>query len=64
VKGPLYAENGVLDYWIVNLKDDRIEVHRRPEGSVYGETFAAGRGESLSPAAFPDFEVRADDVLP
>src|SRR5262249_49655775 len=28
VKGPLYAENGILEYWIVNLTDERLEVHR------------------------------------
>ena len=29
-KAPLYAENGIAEYWIVNLNDDCVEVHRDP----------------------------------
>jgi Uma2 family endonuclease len=31
VKGPLYAEAGIREYWIVNLADDCVEVHRDPQ---------------------------------
>lgn len=64
VKGPLYAESGIREYWLVDLKAERIQVHRRPEGDAWGETFTAGRGESVSLEAFPDFSVAVDDVLP
>src|SRR3989441_6703222 len=30
VKGPLYAEAGVQDYWIVDLTGGAVEVHREP----------------------------------
>jgi Uma2 family endonuclease len=64
VKGPLYAGNGIREYWIVDLEGDRIEIRRRPEGTSWGEVGAAGRGERIAPEAFPDFEVAVDDILP
>jgi Uma2 family endonuclease len=39
VKGPLYAENGVAEYWILNLIDRTLEVHRQPQTSgQYSQT--------------------------
>jgi Uma2 family endonuclease len=32
VKRPLYARAAIPDYWLINLVDDVIEVHRQPEG--------------------------------
>jgi len=31
VKGPLYAESRIPEYWIVNLPDDCLEVYRSPQ---------------------------------
>jgi Uma2 family endonuclease len=33
VKASLYAENGIAEYWIVNLPDRCLEVHRGPQAS-------------------------------
>src|SRR5262249_8994808 len=30
VKRPLYAENGIIEYWIVDLNSSAVEVHRQP----------------------------------
>ena len=35
VKGPMYAEAGIPEYWIVNLIDERVEVYTTPQGDVY-----------------------------
>jgi Uma2 family endonuclease len=39
VKGPLYAA-GIVEYWIVNLIDHQVEVHRQPQ-PAQGETPAS-----------------------
>ena len=31
VKGPLYAEAGIREYWIVNLEEECVEIHRDPQ---------------------------------
>ncbi len=35
VKGPIYAEAGIPEYWIVNLPERRIEVYRNPTSTLY-----------------------------
>ena len=64
VKGPLYAENGIREYWLVDIEGDAIEVRRRPEDGRYRELRTVRRGETIAPEAFPDFEVAADAILP
>ena len=64
VKLPLYAENGIREYWIVNLVEQCLEVHRQPQaGGSYGESRIVRRGESVSPQALSDVVLLADDVL-
>lgn len=64
VKRSLYAEAGLAEYWIVNLIDEVIEVHRDPQPSgVYESIARFGRGMRLPLLAFPDLAVEVADVL-
>ena len=35
IKLPLYAESGIPEFWLINLEDNVIEVHREPMGNAY-----------------------------
>ena len=63
-KAALYAEAGVPEYWIVNVVDDVVEVHREPGARGYGSRTVAGRGGELRPLAWPDVVARVDELLP
>ncbi len=64
VKGPLYAENGIAEYWVVKLQDICIEVHRRPQpDGRYADVRTVGRGESIEVAALPGCVFRVDDAF-
>ena len=65
-KAPVYAAGGVLAYWIVNLRDDRLEVFRTPDPATrtYAKTVVAGRGDRLEPVALPGISVAVGDLLP
>jgi Uma2 family endonuclease len=64
IKLPIYAENGVRDYWIVNLIEERIEVYRQPQPSgTYADTQHFGRGQSIAPLSLPDVLVPVDEIL-
>jgi len=65
LKAPLYAENGVTEYWIVSLDNHTVLVHRdpRPDGTWAAVT-ARTRGETLDVAALPGVSVAVADVLP
>jgi Uma2 family endonuclease len=65
VKGPLYARNGIVEYWIINLNDDTVHVHRgpRPDGT-YASVEQHTRGATLTVAALPGVAVAVADILP
>ena len=54
VKGPLYAEAGVQDYWIVDLTGGAVEVHREPVAGAFRLTERVARGGTLTPLAAAD----------
>jgi len=47
VKGPLYAEAGIPEYWIVNLRDEVVEIYSNPVGGKYKSVKRAKPGETL-----------------
>jgi Uma2 family endonuclease len=67
-KGSLYARAGVADYWIVNLPDNVLEVHRDPERATAGRwryrTVRVLKPRAVvSPLAAPRARVRVADLL-
>ena len=63
-KLPEYAKAEIAEYWIVNLLDDVIEIHRRPSFDHYEEMLTVRRGESAFCAAFPELAVPVSEVIP
>ena len=65
-KAAVYAAAGIPEYWIVNLRDDVVEVSRAPEreGRRYTKTRIARRGERLELVALLGASVAVDDLLP
>jgi Uma2 family endonuclease len=62
-KGPLYAESGVPEYWIVDVAAQRIEVYTLVDGR-YGAPSYFARGQHLAPRAFSDVAVVIDELFP
>jgi len=70
-KAVAYARAGITDYWIVNLNDRVLEVHREPArpgparrrwGYVAVERL--GPGAAISPLAAPTAMIEIADLLP
>jgi Uma2 family endonuclease len=47
----IYAKSGIQEYWIVNLIDEQIEVHRKPSGRTYQELVVYGVDAEIRPLA-------------
>ncbi len=58
-----YAQSGIPEVWIVDLKGGRIEHHTSPSGDLYRHVKLVRRGETIDSAALPDTDVRVADVL-
>ncbi len=63
-KLPRYAQFGVPEVWIANLRDDRIESYTDPSPEGYRSTRIYQRGDTISPTAFPDFQINVSDIIP
>jgi hypothetical protein len=63
VKGPLYARAGVLELWIVNVVDARLEVYRDPTPQGYRTRRWLWPGDAIAPFAFPDTLCQVEDIL-
>lgn len=70
-KASLYAKNKIEDYWIVNLKERRLEVYRRPikdknafYGFGYGEIQIFTEKDSVAPLAKATAKIKVADLLP
>lgn len=61
-KAAMYAEAGVQDYWIVNLRDQVVEVHRKPLGDVYSEKTTIARDGTVTPLALPQAALKVNDL--
>ena len=63
IKRRLYERNGVIEYWIVDLNADRIEVYRDPARSRYRSMAVLSRGDTITPRFAPDIAVDVTAVL-
>lgn len=63
VKVPLYARHGVPVVWLVNLKDEVVEVHSEPSESGYQRVEIQSGDDVLTLDAVPDFELRPAEVF-
>jgi Uma2 family endonuclease len=63
VKGPLYAQAGILEYWIVNLRDNVVEVYADPVEGAFKQTRKARRGDKLPLPGGLEGAIEVRDIL-
>ncbi len=62
-KSELYASAGIREYWIVNLVDHCIEVHREPSSGKYRNVVAYQGEASISPLTFPTISLSVKQIF-
>ncbi len=65
-KAAIYARGGIPEYWIVNLRDGVVEVHREPRRRAgrYVDVTRRRRGSRIELVALPGVSVLVDELLP
>ena len=70
-KASLYASAGIPEYWIVNLRSQRLEAYRdpvpmtdEPYGYGYRTSTQFVAGDTVSPLAGPQGIIEVTDLLP
>jgi len=62
VKVPLYAESGLVEYWIINIPERLVEVYRNPKEGAYQDVERVVSGR-ISLEALPGIEVDVAQVF-
>jgi Uma2 family endonuclease len=61
-KSALYAEAGIPEYWIVNVKDEVIEVYSGPANGRYGKSHTAS-GKEILPLPGLQASIQVNEVF-
>jgi len=62
-KGTLYADAGIVEYWIVDAKGQCVHVFRQPRDGTYTDRSIFNRGETLSPLVAKDAVLDLNDLF-
>ena len=67
-KRDLYARAGIPEYWVVDLRNRRLEVFRSPDSNTYTEQRslpgnAANSDEAIAPLTFPDCQIAPSAIF-
>jgi Uma2 family endonuclease len=57
VKMPIYAAAGIVEYWIADLANETLIVHRDPQPGGYRDIKILRGDDVVSPLAAPDFSL-------
>lgn len=62
-KVPLYARSGIPEVWLVNLRDQVVEVFREPTAQGYARVTRIERDQRIASLAFPDLVLRPEELF-
>ncbi len=62
-KAGFYARHGVSDYWVVDLPNDKLHIHRDPASEGYGTVQVMDWSAPATPLNIPDVSITLAEVL-
>jgi Uma2 family endonuclease len=62
-KAELYAEAGIVEYWIVDAVGECVHVFRAPSGRQFLDRSVARRGQTISPLCCPTAVLDLEDMF-
>jgi Uma2 family endonuclease len=62
-KAAIYAAAGIPEYWVIDLADRRLVVHREPAGDRYEDIAVLTDADEVAAARLP-LTVAVADLLP
>jgi len=63
VKFPRYAAAGVSEAWLIDLFNERIEIHSDPTTNAYQLNMTYVRGQSIQSKNIPTINLAVNDIL-
>lgn len=63
VKFPKYAESDIPEAWLIDLENDRIEIHSEPTPNGYKLVKILHRGDIAESSVFEQIKISVEDIL-
>ena len=63
IKGKLYAQSGMTDYWVLDVKERHLHVFREPSPEGYQSEVTITEEDSISPLQFPTNTIPIGQML-
>ena len=63
IKRTLYAEAGILEFWLVNLTENTIECYSSPKNGSYRLVKIVGAGEIAASVTIENLTLEVDEIL-
>ena len=57
-----YARNGIIEYWVIDLQNNKLIAHTQPQSDRYIQIVEYRTG-TISPLAFPQITIQLDRLL-
>lgn len=57
-----YGRNGIAEYWVIDLKNNKLIVHTQPQDHSYGQIIEYKTG-TISSLAFPQIAIALNQLL-
>jgi Uma2 family endonuclease len=64
IKDKLYAQAGITDYWVLDLKNRQLHIFRNPTPTGYTSHLILTEPNQITPLAFPHITLTLIDMLP
>jgi Uma2 family endonuclease len=64
IKAQSYAQAGIADYWVLDLKNRQLRVFREPGQTSYQNLLTLSPVEQISPLQFPEISLTVAELLP
>ena len=62
-KMPLYAADGIVESWLIDLNELQVEVYLNPTANGYANKRILGSDDILIPKQLPHIEIPVSDIL-
>ena len=63
MKGVLYAQSGIADYWVLDVNSRQLYVFREPNNNGYQSQVILGENATISPLQFPNLNIAVSQML-
>lgn len=61
-KANLYAQHGIQDYWVIDIVNNQLWVHRQPQEGIYQSIEKIESG-TVTPVAMPSVQIEVNRLL-